>query len=410
MDQRSSLSQATGQVTIVAPAFILLFAIRLEKTFSGFDAKYSGVAPLPPEQERSYLAQFSDFEGRVLGEAFLETHRIKRWPLGRIALSGAPASAPAYADVTQLAHTSGVALWEARLSAPDQPFDGANWIAWLDPDAEGSLVAQLWRVLGPINQDVAGEPSWSGLYFPITVLRAPQELLETIIERHGANLIHLLFLDHGRLPLKPSVVDEELERDYCGREGGMTLLGRRSGLDLHGRQNVAEDVGRPDLPPRTALPFIITIELLLLEHAVLHQLYQRLSSSMLRSIDELLTLKREVLDALEEYYGAITTATRMSEAVTVDGERLLGIADLYDAVMDRLEAVSFEITTRYQQRMTVLQFWLTIVFGATEIGFIASGVATWHYRTELGMVLAWTIGAALASGLALAALLRGKLK
>ena len=79
-------------------------------------------------------------------------------------------------------------------------------------------------------------------------------------------------------------------------------------------------------------------------------------------------------------------------------------------VMNRLEAVSFEITTRYQQRMTVLQFWLTIVFGATEIGTIASGIATWHYRTDLDMVLVWTIGAALVSGLALVALLWGKLK
>jgi hypothetical protein len=33
--------------------------------------------------------------------------------------------------------------------------------------------------------------------------------------------------------------------------------------------------------------------------------------------------------------------------------------------------------------MTLLQFWLTVVFGATEIGFIASGIAAWYYRTEL---------------------------
>ena len=68
---------------------------------------------------------------------------------------------------------------------------------------------------------------------------------------------------------------------------------------------------------------------------------------MLRSIDELIALKQEMHDALGEYYGGITTATRMSEAVTVDGERLLGIADLYDAVMSKLDAVSFEVTTRY---------------------------------------------------------------
>ena len=410
MDDTRTLHGVEPANTTMTPAFMLLFAIRLAKGFSSFGAPSPGVTPLSPELEWAYLGQFSDFEGRLLGEAFLEAHRIKRWPLGRITLNGKLPNAPAYADVTLLVHTSGVALWEARLPAPDQPFDAARWIAWLNPDAENSLVARLWRVLGPINQEIAGEPRWSGLYFPITVLRAPQQPLEAIVEGHAADLIRLLFLDHGRLPLKADLVREEIERDYCGREGGMTLLGRRSGLNLHGRQSVAEDATSADLPPRTALPFIITIELLLLEHTVLQQLYQRLSISMPRSIDELLALKQEVLDALEEYYGAITTATRMSEAVTVDGERLLGIAYLYDAVMNRLDAVSFEITTRYQQRMTVLQFWLTIVFGATEIGFIASSIATWYFRTGLGTVLAWTIGGALASGLVLVALLRGRLK
>jgi hypothetical protein len=56
-----------------------------------------------------------------------------------------------------------------------------------------------------------------------------------------------------------------------------------------------------------------------------------------------------------------------------------------------------------------LQFWLTIVFGATELGFIASGIATWYYRTALVPVLAWTVGTAVASGVGLVVLLRGKL-
>jgi len=64
---------------------------------------------------------------------------------------------------------------------------------------------------------------------------------------------------------------------------------------------------------------------------------------------------------------ALTTATRFSDAVTADGEHLLGIADLYDAVMDHLDTISFAITTRYQKRMTLLQFWLTVVFGATQM-------------------------------------------
>lgn len=204
---------------------------------------------------------------------------------------------------------------------------------------------------------------------------------------------------------------EELARDYCARQGGMTLLSRRGGLDL---RDAADDLSDqsiiPGLPPKSVRPFLITLELLLLEQAVLQHLYERLSRHMPNSVDELLALKQAVLDALEEYYGAITHATRFSEAVTADGERLLGLGDLYDAVMERLETVSFAITTRYQKRMTLLQFWLTVVFGATEIGFIAASIATWYYRTGLGTVLAWTVGASVASGLILVMLLRGKVE
>lgn len=78
---------------------------------------------------------------------------------------------------------------------------------------------------------------------------------------------------------------------------------------------------------RSALPFLITIELLLLEHAVLQHLYDRLSRHLPRSVEEPLAPKQEVIDGLEEYYGAITSATRFSDAVTADGERLPGVED-----------------------------------------------------------------------------------
>lgn len=101
---------------------------------------------------------------------------------------------------------------------------------------------------------------------------------------------------------------------------------------------------------------------------------------------------------------------RSSDAVTADGQRLLGLGDLYAAVKERLDAVSFAITTSYQKRLTLLQFWLTVVFGAAEIGFITASIATWYYRTGLLTVLAWTIGATLVSALALVLALRRKLE
>jgi hypothetical protein len=397
--------------TAVEPAFVLLFSIRLKGAFKGFDTSHPGVTPLPTGEAQAYMTGLTEFERRLLGKAFLETRRITRWPLGRIALEGSAENSPTHADVYLLSHKSGVALWEVWLPAPSQTFDASRWINWLDPEVEDGLVARVWRVLGAVNHQITGKPTWSGLYFPLILLRVPLQPLTTFIEQHGPDIVRLLFLDHSHKPLKPEVVAEELSRDYCARQGGMTLLARRSGIDLRETaEDVTEDAPSNNLPPKSALPFLITLELLLLEHAVLQHLYDRLSRHIPKSVEELITLKQEVIDGLEEYYGAITNATRFSDAVTADGETLLGVGDIYDAVTERMEAVSFAITTRSQRQMTLLQFWLTIVFGASEIGFIAASIATWYYHTGLGAVLAWAIGASLVSGLVLVLLLRGKVE
>jgi hypothetical protein len=396
---------------LVETAFALFFSVRLKGAFKGFDTSHPGVAPLPPGVAQAYTTGLAEFERRLLGKAFLETRRITRWPLGRIALDGLTDDAPAHADVYLLSHKSGVALWEVWLPAPAQSFDAARWIAWLDPEEEDGLIARLWRVLGVVNHEITGKPTWSGLYLPLTLLRLRQQPLAAFIDRHGPDLVRLLFLDHSHRALKPSVVAEELARDYCARQGGMTLLARRSGIDLRdAEEESAAEASPAGLPPKSALPFLITLELLLLEHAVLQHLYDRLSRHMPKSVEELIALKQEVIDGLEEYYGAITNATRFSDAVTADGETLLGVGDIYDAVMERLEAVSFTITTRSQQHVNLLQFWLTIVFGASGIGFSAASIATWYYRTGLWTVLGWTLSATLVTGIGLALLLRGKVE
>jgi hypothetical protein len=399
----------TQHALSATPAFFLLFSVQLKGSFSGFGADYPGVTSGPIVQTQEYLDQFADLETRLLGESFHSAHRISRWPLGRISLADARDAVPVHADVFLLVHKSGVALWEIWIPAAEQNFDASRWIAWLDPSDDSSLVTRLWRVLSPINLAITGAPKWSGTYFPITVLRLPNARLATVLARHGPELVRLLYLNSAHWTLKPDVVRKELERDYCAREGGITLFARRSGIDLHAQESLAAEEEVSGIPPRTTLPFVITLEMLLLERVVLQRLYDRILLGMPRSVAELLLLKREMLDALQEYHGGITSATRFSDAISIEGERLLGIDELYEAVMNRLETVSFEITTRYQQRTTSLQFWLTIVFGATEIGFIASGIASWYYQTELLAVLAWTAGTAVATGVGLAALLRGKL-
>lgn len=404
-------TQAIDSGVVVEPAFILLFSVRLKGAFKGFTAPHPGVATLSADDSRAYLEGLAEFERRLLGKAFLETRRITRWPLGRIALDGMADDAPAHADVYLLSHKSGVALWEVWLPATEQVFDAARLIGWLDPESEDGLVARLWHVLGEVNQAIAGKNTWSGLYLPLTLIRVRQQALADFADRNGPDLVRLLFLDRSHRALKPEVVSAELARDYCARQGGMTLLSRRSGLDLRDdAETPVEDAPSAGVPPKSALPFLITLELLLLEHAVLQHLYDRLSRHMPKSVDELIALRQEVTDSLEEYYGAVTNATRFSDAVTADGETLLGVEDIYDAVMERLEAVSFAITTRSQRHMTLLQFWLTIVFGASEIGFIAASIATWYYRTGLGTVLAWTVGAALVTGIVLALMLKGKVE
>jgi hypothetical protein len=393
----------------VDPTFVLLFSVQLSSGFDGFRTSIPGIAPLTSDHLRAYDERLSDLERHVFGEDFVAAGRTKRWPLGRIAIrdDSHGASFPSHADVYLLAHSTGTAVWEVWFAGPSQSLAALQWIEWLDPDAENGLPALIWRALTPVSEAIAETSGYRG-YFPLTIIRTQQAPLEAIVERHGEDIVRLLLRSRSRQRFRSEVVRKELGQNYCAQEGGLTLISRRSGLDLHGR----EDAGEKEngfLPLSSALPFLIIIESLLIERTVLQQLYDRLSRAMPGTIEDLLALKQQILDGLEEYYGAITNANRIGDEVANAAEPLLGIDNLYHAVMTRLDAVSFAITTRYQKRMTVLQFWLTLVFGATEIGFIASSIATWHYKTELSLVLAWTVGTALVAAIVIASLLRGKL-
>lgn len=394
---------------IVEPTFVLLFSVQMTGAFSGFCSSAQNVTPLGSEHLQAYDARLSELERHVFGEDFAAAGRTKRWPLGRIAIphEGRDAGFPSQADVYLVTHTTGTAIWEAWLHGPSQPLDALRWIAWLDPDAEDGLPALLWHELASINGTISGNAAYRGL-FPLTVIRSQQAPLEAIIEKHGEDIVRLLLRSRSKQRLRPEIVRRELAQNYCVQQGGLMLISRRSGLDLHGKEDIENTNGHL-LSPSSALPFLIVIESLLIERTVLQQLYQQLSQSMPRSVEELLTLKQNILDGLEEYYGAITDANRIGDEVTAAAEPLLGIENLYQAVMTRLDAVSFEITTLYQKRTTVLQSWLTLVFGVTGIGSIASGIATWHYKTELSMVLAWTVGTSILAAIVIALLLRGKL-
>jgi hypothetical protein len=424
LQQQAPIGVASdGMATDFAPAtiqaiagFSLLFTVSLDRRVSQAEmeaaAQAAGLLAFSAGQLEAYRSLRSETERHVLGTAFIAAARLIHRPMGRIALAplaGDP-QAPTAADVHLFMHVSGVALWEVWLPGQPQAFDAKRWVSWLDEQDERSLPSRVWRTIAPLNQTLGGLDSYRQ-YLPCSVVRLPDQPLTTLTGQHAADIVGLLWRDRSTRALKAAVVDAELERDYCAREGGITLLGRRAALDIHdGLDEAAPEALALGLPPRSAVPFLVTLELLLVERAVLLQLYERLSRATPSSIEGLLQLKQQVTDGLEEYYGATLAATRFGDAVAEDGEQMLGIIELYDALMDRLEAVSFALTTRYQQRMSEMQFWLTVVFGATEIGFIAASIATWHYRTELGAVLAWTVGAAVLSAGVLVALLRPRME
>jgi hypothetical protein len=400
----------------VVAGFSLLFTVSLDRRLTRAEtdaaALAAGLQPFTVPDLEAYQVLRGETERHVFGPTFIAAERLTHTPLGRmsLALPVNDAQCPTSADVHLFTHVSGVALWEIWLPGLPQRFDTRRWVAWLDEQAADSLPARLWQVLAPLNRSLGGMDTYRQ-YLPCSVVRLLNDPLAVMIERHADDVVGLLWRDRSTRTLKPAVVEAELQRDYCAREGGITLLGRRCAVDMHDRSDDSASQNQTlGLPPRSAVPFIVTLELLLVERAVLLQLYEQLSSETPSTIEGLLQLKQQVTDGLEEYYGATLAATRFGDAVAEDGEEMLGIVALYDALIDRLEAVSFALTTRYQQRMTQMQFWLTVVFGATEIGFIAASLATWHYRTELGAVLAWTVAATVVSAGVLVGLLRPRMQ
>ena len=299
----------------VEPTFVLLFAVQLNSAFDGFRLSTRGITPLTPEHFRAYDERLSELERHVFGQDFVAAGRTERWPLGRIAIDddSHDVSLPPHADVYLVTHSTGTAVWEAWFTGPSQPLNALQWIGWLDPDTEDGLPTRIWRVLASANHAISGKPTYRG-YFPLTIIRAQQAPLETILDKHGEDVVRLLLRSRSKQRFRPEIVGKELAQNYCLQEGGLTLISRRSGLDLHGREDV-EEKERGFLPLSSALPFLIIIESLLIERTVLQQLYERLSQAMPATVEELLTLKQQILDGLEEYYGAITNANRIGDEV-----------------------------------------------------------------------------------------------
>ncbi len=394
--------------------FVVLFPVPAPRDFAGFAGSIDGIDPLPQGASRARLDQLHDVQAALLGHEYLESHRITRWPLGRIGLpEDAEGTGPVCADVFLVAHTAGGGLWEAWMSAPDQPLDCARFVSWLRPDQHTSPVAVLREHLADVTRQVLLAQGPDEV-FPFTVLRLPGDAapLEAVVADHGEDLVRILYLDKSRLTFKPKVVEEELARDFCLRDEGISLVAARGALDLRvGESLGADPASQAVLLPRSALPLLVSIELLLVERMVLRMfLGQVAGSDVPRSLPRLLELKAEMLDGLAEYRGTVAESNGFSAEITSYGEQVLGLDALYATLTERLDAPSFDITTRYQQKTNALQFALTVVLGSFQAAAAVAVIAAVAYQHKPLLVLAWAAGAALAAAAAITALLRRRLR
>ncbi len=386
---------------MLAPAFVLFYAMTPD-AMAGRTGAVAGLLPVPPEVSNSYLSPMEHLQRHLLGDNYARASRVQRTIVGRMKLSGHD-SQPTHADIYVALHKCGAAVWEVMIFAPPQPFDIAKWISWLDPESPVSPARAIWDRLAGVERSPADLPE---LYIPLTLVRFREATLAELRARHGRDLVSLLHRDASSRRFKTSFVDQELAADVCHREDGLWLLARNSAVAV---TSDSKDGEAPRLS-QNVLPLLLTLEVLCLDRAVLRSFLDRFSRGIYGTIEDIIQLRREIFDNLEEYYGTLAKIHSYTEASIARGEVLFGIDDLFKAVTNRLEALTFEITTRSQRSVNRLGLWLTISFGAIEIGFVAASIATWHYQTDLFAVLAWTVGVTLTAALAIAAFLRRTMK
>ena len=384
----------------VQPAFVLLFAVTPDAAV-GHTQMPVGLQPIPDDISESYRGRLEVIQQRLLGESYLQARRLSRTSVGRLPLHGFEGGPP-YADIHLVVHKSGAAVWEVWLVAPTQGMDVVRWIRWLDMEAEDSLARTVWRKLDPVEPSRHSSPEMT---LPLAVIRSMDYTLDEVVTLHGHDLIKLLHRDASGERFKAGFVQGELATDFCRREQGLSLVARNAAIDVHGARREIDD----SLLPHNTLPLLVTLELLCLERAVLRSFLNRFAQGIYGTVDDLVQLRRDIFDGLEEYYGTLAKTHGYTAEATALGEDLFGINDLFDSVVERLEALTFEITTRNQQSVSQLGFWLTTSFGAIETGFVASSIATWHYADNLAAVLAWTIGVTLFTALVISRLLRWRL-
>jgi hypothetical protein len=394
------LRATAAESTSVQATFVLLYAETMLGRSNDEGVSVAGLlAAAPDGAADDRIGRIQQTERRLLGDRYQQAQRVSRRSVGRLPL-GDLMDGEVVADVYRVTHVSGAAAWEVWLTSQEQPFRVQAWIDRLSLTLDDSLAAWFWRTFNGASREVDDRSLEAPeSYLPLSILRAPGRDLPAVLAEAGTDLVRLVHLDASKEPFKPSFVAHELAQDFCLREGGLSLLSPRGALDLHCGL-AYEEVA--------ALPLLISLELLALERATLRRFHEQLTGERTKQLDELLQLKRDVADGLEEYYGSLAIGNAFSAQTMALGQSLLGIDDLYRSVISRLDMVTFGITTRLERQSSQVSLWLAVVFGAIGNGFLAASIASWYYAEAgaLGIVLAWTIGVTLITAVLIAALLR----
>ena len=385
----------------VAPVFVLFFAMTPDAA-SQLATTPAGLEPMPERTAQSYRSQMDSVQRHLLGESYAQATRLERTAVGRLRLPDGP-HALTHADIFLAIHQCGAAVWEVCLFGPPQPIDVARWVGWLDLATASSPARIIWDTLAAGGQRSA---PMAELYMPLAVLRFGDGPLGALVERHDRDLVTLLHRDASGGRFKASFVRDELAADFCRREDSAWLLARNGALHVQAHSHDSEEWTLP----HDALPLLLTLEVLCFDRAVLRSFLVRIARRAHGTVGDLIQLRRDIFENLEDYYGTLAQTHGYTADAIARGETLFGIDDLFEAVVDRLEALSFEITTGNQESVNRLGLWLTTAFGAIDTGFVASSIATWYYPTNVLAVLSWTVGVTVVAALAIASFMRWKMK
>ncbi|MGC8636523.1 MAG: hypothetical protein ACP5T5_05820 [Thermoprotei archaeon] len=360
----------------VRPLFTFVFSPP-----KGFDHRKAESEPAG-QVDQQRINELNNAELHVLGEAFVRSNRLTRKPLSSFSMGSSGKAEATSAEAYLVTHKGGAELIEVWVELPEQEFNSQKFLDLLKPDSEISIVKEIYRFLPYLGEESP--------LFTLIGISGQNADVDDFIENHKSELVKLLYLDPSPVPFKRSFVEGEINRNFCIREGGASFMSNSAALSIMFMSaNRSANFNYADLQSKCTLPFFIVLEILLLEKEILRKYYERLVRGSL-SINGLIGLKQEILDGLEEYYGIIEKATQFSAPLMDFGENALGINDLYDSVIDRLDAVTFDITTNYARNSNVLSFWLTVLFGSLDTGLLVESVASIVYTHNLFGVAAWT--------------------